>query len=351
MAANSSTQSAGALFRQLRQERNTTLQQIADTQCSAAFISKFERGERDISFTRMRHLLDRINVSVEEFMFQLNTQSQEAIPRGQLFSMNVELRHIHLSAAYFQPFLKLVHLNAQQNVNAQQNAFQLTQQDVQELAHAGDDVLMLGDGNSRWQRFYHIYRRILIAVAKTNLQGDYEHSDFASLDDMQHTFADWSRPVTTYLYGVDRWGTFEFFMLRQFQFSMTLDALRRFTKLAVRRAAGTDFDANHELLYGILQGAFTRFVAARAFQDAAQCIEWHQELNINEDTYYGLLNRFMGGWLLIHEGQVQAGKQQCERLIALLKEIGLTHTARLWHECLDMVIASYEQPTKFSIFW
>lgn len=345
MADNKTEAKTGVLFRELRQERNTTLQQVADEQCSVAFISKFERGERDISFTRFRHLLDRINVSMEEFMFRLNGDERRAKPRTRLFSMNVEMSHIHLSAAYFQPFQQLV------NLNARQNAMQLSAADVRELEHAGDDILLLGDGNARWQRFYRIYRRILVATAKTNLAGDYAHSDFISLDDMLSTFGQWTRPVTTYLYSVDRWGTFEFFMLRQFQSAMDLETLRRFTKLAMRRTEDIDLRQNQELLFGILQGAFTRFVAAREFQDAARCIQWHHELNAAEDTYHALLNRFMGGWLLIHQGQVQTGKRQCERLIELLKEIGLTKTASLWHECLDMVITSYQRPAEFSIFW
>lgn len=342
MAEQESQLSAGALFRQLRQDRHTTLQQVADAQCSVGFISKFERGERDISFTRIRHLLDRINVSLEEFMLLLNARNGQPVADRELLSLSIELRGIQLSAAYFQPFLDLIRYN--DNLT-----YSVTPQALAKLKQFGDAALAANNGTARWQKFYRIYRHILLTIATTNLtQADAR--SHTPIEDLLQTFGEWSRPVTAYLYSVDHWGTFEFLMMRLFQLTMDLSSLRRFTKLAVRRAATQESNHNRALLFGILQGAFTRFVAARQFQDAKQCIQWHAALNDVEDVYYSMFNQFMRGWLLIHQGQVARGQQQCQRLIAILQELGMTSTAQLWKYHLRVVIASYEQPNKYGIF-
>ncbi len=65
----------GAVFRQLRLNHHQTLAQVADDQNSIAFISKFEQGKSNISFSRLSHLLFRINMSVEEFLFIRDLQA------------------------------------------------------------------------------------------------------------------------------------------------------------------------------------------------------------------------------------------------------------------------------------
>ncbi len=65
----------GAVFRQLRHNHQLTLAQVADDHNSIAFISKFEQGKSNISFSRLTHLLYRINISVEEFVFIRDLQS------------------------------------------------------------------------------------------------------------------------------------------------------------------------------------------------------------------------------------------------------------------------------------
>ncbi len=195
MAEQESQPSAGALFRQLRQDRNTTLQQVADAQCSVGFISKFERGERDISFTRIRHLLDRINVSLEEFMLLLNARNGQPVADRELLSLSIELRGIQLSAAYFQPFLDLIRYN--DNLT-----YSVTPQALAKLKQFGDAALATNNGTARWQKFYRIYRHILVTIATTNLtQADAR--SHTPIEDMLQTFGEWSRPVTAYLYSVD----------------------------------------------------------------------------------------------------------------------------------------------------
>lgn len=58
----------GNVFHDFRTNRNITLKQIADDNVSASQISRFERGESDISFSKMLKILENMHVEMNEFM-------------------------------------------------------------------------------------------------------------------------------------------------------------------------------------------------------------------------------------------------------------------------------------------
>ena len=57
----------GALLKKIRLSKNLTLKELASDYLSVSFLSKFERGESDISLSRFFLLLDKLDVSIEEF--------------------------------------------------------------------------------------------------------------------------------------------------------------------------------------------------------------------------------------------------------------------------------------------
>lgn len=57
----------GELFKQIRISKRLTLKDVAGDYLSISFLSKFERGESDISLSRFFQLLEQLDVSVEEF--------------------------------------------------------------------------------------------------------------------------------------------------------------------------------------------------------------------------------------------------------------------------------------------
>ncbi|MGT2935891.1 Rgg family transcriptional regulator [Streptococcus castoreus] len=58
----------GKTFRDIRMNRNITLQQIADQDISLSQLSRFERGQSDISLSKFLHALEKMQVEVKEFM-------------------------------------------------------------------------------------------------------------------------------------------------------------------------------------------------------------------------------------------------------------------------------------------
>lgn len=58
----------GKTFRSIRQNRNITLQQLASKDVSLSQLSRFERGESDLSVTKFLTALDSMQVEISEFM-------------------------------------------------------------------------------------------------------------------------------------------------------------------------------------------------------------------------------------------------------------------------------------------
>ena len=69
----------GEIFREFRTNRNISLKQIADNTVSASQISRFERGETDISLSRFLRVLENMHVEMNEFMAAVHGYEQTEI--------------------------------------------------------------------------------------------------------------------------------------------------------------------------------------------------------------------------------------------------------------------------------
>ncbi len=58
----------GSTFRKLRQEKGISISSLSGENISKSQISRFERGETDISFQKLFYLLESISISMEEFL-------------------------------------------------------------------------------------------------------------------------------------------------------------------------------------------------------------------------------------------------------------------------------------------
>lgn len=59
----------GKTIRKIREEKGYTLQQLSDGILSTSFLSKFERGNSDISISYFFRILERLSLSYDEFLF------------------------------------------------------------------------------------------------------------------------------------------------------------------------------------------------------------------------------------------------------------------------------------------
>src|SRR5690625_3968964 len=59
----------GETFRTIREQKGYTMKQVAEGIVSISFLSKFERGDSEISLSSFIKLLQRVSVTFEEFQF------------------------------------------------------------------------------------------------------------------------------------------------------------------------------------------------------------------------------------------------------------------------------------------
>ncbi|RMC51800.1 Rgg/GadR/MutR family transcriptional regulator [Lactobacillus sp. ESL0228] len=62
----------GNSLRNIREAKGITIKQAAKNIVTPAFLSKFERGESEISFSRLLKILDHMNVDINEFILETN---------------------------------------------------------------------------------------------------------------------------------------------------------------------------------------------------------------------------------------------------------------------------------------
>lgn len=65
------------LLRKIRKDRGFSQKNLAHNITSRESIAKYENGERNIPFTILLEILDRLNVNVDEFLFYLEDDSIE----------------------------------------------------------------------------------------------------------------------------------------------------------------------------------------------------------------------------------------------------------------------------------
>ena len=64
--------SLGRTLRKIRVGKQVSLSSLADDSLSKSQISRFERGESEISCIRLIHLLNKLNISLDEFLIAHN---------------------------------------------------------------------------------------------------------------------------------------------------------------------------------------------------------------------------------------------------------------------------------------
>ena len=62
----------GQVLRRLREEKGYSLRQVSKGVLSTSFLSKFERGESNISLSHFIDIIERMNISLDEFVFSAN---------------------------------------------------------------------------------------------------------------------------------------------------------------------------------------------------------------------------------------------------------------------------------------
>ncbi|WP_039043676.1 helix-turn-helix domain-containing protein [Sporosarcina sp. ZBG7A] len=89
----------GKVFKEIRVARGITIQNLADDYVSKSTISRFERSEADITLEKLIHILDKVKISMREFVFLTKTvegtaPSLELLPQAVMDSDSDSLQKL-----------------------------------------------------------------------------------------------------------------------------------------------------------------------------------------------------------------------------------------------------------------
>lgn len=258
----------GPIFKKIRQRKGFSVAETSKGICSPQFLRKYEAGNSDISFTNMLLLLDRINVTMDEFLFECNTQTFDTFFRS--FEIKYE-KVIHSKNA-----LKKMELIQELEANYEKSA------DLK-------------------------YQLLLIMVQNMyNLQ----HPAVFTVD--------W-QPIRRYLQQVEQWDRFEFYLCTHSWFPISNEELFQISRKLLRQskqASGTlnyvDDFLTHLAKYWFEEGELG--LCRKLIDDY---FARHYEEGFMNYLIMDVFMKFFEGMLEIKTGHRAEGIKKCETIIQL----------------------------------
>src|SRR5699024_4965055 len=280
----------GASVRMIRKQKGMTLKVLAKDICSLSFLSKFERGDSDISLFLMTKILDKLQMSFDEFLYIHNGYK------------NNSLEH----------FFNLVH-----------EAF--LNRDLKSLQTLKENQI------AKWQElhvesFHH--NVILIDV----LESIVDHRYLS-----EHIKGHHVKRLTNHLFSVEIWGYYEFILYNVTMFLLEPSLVIQLSRIAYKqRKRYKDFSKIANLIHAILFNTITYLVRpVTKFKDEFLYKKEYQEfISYAEDTFhsgshledYAYLQQIKAIYH-IRTGDLDLGLEKVNDLINTLNKLGASKMA------------------------
>jgi len=280
----------GEFIKKIRQEKHLTQKELAEGILSKNFLSKFERGESKITSEIFLNLLERLNVSLDEF-------EQLVISK-------------HSQKEFLQ---KLETLKSQKDRYLLENL------------KAEEKQLFQSDRNRR-----HLHNQILVEAHLQYLQGK-------NIDVKQ------KRVIQSYLFEVEEWGDYEWELFGNIVFCLSTKETHLYLDSIFRKARLGKHDTMHKrMLCRILLNIFLEDIEANS-SEASQVEVYLTELLQDEEFYYEKIRfYYLQGVLHIYQGHVEKGKLECMKMIDIFKGLKERKKASQYQEYLDYVLSEIE---------
>ena len=260
----------GALLKKIRLSKNLTLKELASDYLSVSFLSKFERGESDISLSRFFLLLDKLDVSIEEFygiLYQDNPTHTERLLES-------------ASKAYYQNDV----LSLQKYVGEERHKFELTQDKS------------------------FLYNSIML------------ESFLASVSNKE-VDENKVRELTDYLFSIEQWGKRELIIFGNSMSTQTLNILTK--EIVYRTSLFGNSDSNQRIRLSLLINAAYEFLQRDELDFAKYYLDLVNDIGIPEVLLYERHELiFVMGFYLIKSGEVAEGRNLIEGCLETLRNLG-----------------------------
>jgi transcriptional activator, rgg/gadR/mutR family, C-terminal domain len=285
MKKNVCPQQLGTIFRELRLSKGMTLEETSKGIVSLPFLSKFERGEHEITSNKFIRLLSRLNISYREFELILG----------------------HLEGYSQTAFL-------------QQLSTALVNNDLTLLNQLYDDQKLLLKQYSD-SRFEH--NLIIISQYINLLNG---------LSFEPHKI----KRITDYLYRVEEWGEYELVLFGNSLNFIPIEKMYNLSKIAIKRSTMFAKSPKHINELGIIIGNIIHTLIDNNHFEGLNNLFIQAENMLSGTDYFAEINRinFYKGIYLILNGNQNKGLSISKKAISLLNQMRRNDLAREYESFL-----------------
>ncbi|KRM24765.1 hypothetical protein FC91_GL001348 [Schleiferilactobacillus harbinensis DSM 16991] len=303
----------GDTLKKFRTAKNIRMNDVADETISQPFLSRVERGESDISVSRLNHLLQELHVTPVEFFAAANSTPGYQDPDD----------------AYFGYFPQLM-LDSR------------TVHDVNLLKlRLAKSKILLAKVRSEYQIKPSQWRLITWRSVQLFVNRIYYH-----LDPSKIGFIDVA-PIQSYLLNLDSWTLMDVIV-----FSFFADQLNSSVKLRLLKSMSSHIPNSgvvqswSSIMTSIVFSLFQQFMVANKIDFA------YSALNIMEDirnqfshTDDEITLLFMRGWLqYAKNGQEKNGIRQMNDAVSILAILKYTQAAKEFRQLIDQIIGNDPTP-------
>lgn len=261
----------GETFRTLRKERGFTLKSVSENIISYSYLSKFENGTSDITLSNFIRLLERLNITLDEFLYFNEAQ----IP------------------SYVQLLNKLVKPYAEN--------------DIGELTKYYDEELVL---YQQTNISYHNCNRIMIAALIKDLDPNF------NIDQVDIDF------YVDYLFNCSYWSTYEVSLFGNALFLFTEESLLLLvdevkTRLNEYKVA----QRNIRDLISLIENACLILLRKRNVKKAKELSAFLESYLSSKHYFEKTRKLFIDGIILIREDKMGEGVQKAQEAINIMHSI------------------------------
>ena len=321
----------GKLYRKLRQDRGLSLEQVADELNSVSFVSKFEKGNSNISMHRLERLLENINVTFEEFLY---LRQLEKTPN---LNEDINILRGYLTSDFYICLAEILSIvNEINKIGFKQGIKKMT------------EIMERLNPKISWQKFIIIYCEICILSYHSNLSEDEDQSIEKFMSQMNYL----TKPVVSYLFKVEDWGVFEIILFKMFLFTFKVEQINQLLPIAISRTKKeSELHVMKNYKMDIIYSSFAYFANFRHQEWAKKSLVMARSLLKNEkDLLNSTLLLFYEGWYGIIFEDHEKGLQSCHQAISIFKILEQPSLEKNVKKILESVLLNKKDPEGYLMF-
>lgn len=295
----------GETIRQIRENKGLTMKELADGICSISFLSKFERGDSDITLRLFTRVLDKLMMCFDEFLFVHN----EFQP-GQL-----------------EQFFKAIG-NAY-NRSDSDALRKLKEQEMKKWKQSGVDT-------------YHYH--VLMLQMYESIIDNKAMDEKVNKKDIQK--------LSNYFFGVEVWGQYEFMLYNATMLFLDEDMVLQLSRTAYEKSLRyKEFQQVNEVIGTILMntiiyllGPVNHFTNEMRFQtELNEFFSYLNALSIPEHKLFERANLLqLKGAYKLRMGEKEHGTAMIQKAILIYTELGAVGQANHIENYVEQIMAYQE---------